>query len=178
MDILANLLKTLLILGVLLILLETLLPKSTYRPYLKIVGGLLVILFVMQAANGLLGRDQGLQAESQAAWEQVLADGLALSAQNQEQADQIYQKNLQEQLPNLLTSSLLELNKVEAEVDDKGQLQGLKLFLSASGIEISPTGQASSRSQAELEEADRLARQAAVFCGLPETAVQVRWLEE
>ncbi|MCQ2559356.1 MAG: stage III sporulation protein AF [Clostridia bacterium] len=176
MEILSNLLKSLLILGVMLVLLESLLPQSTYRPYLKMVGGLLVIWAVLQTVTGLMGLEWKLQAGSQAAWEQILSNGEALSAQNQEQAVQIYQEDLQEQLKNLLLSSLVEVKEIQVQLNEAGQLQGLNLYLADRSL--NPIGQTRSKSQAELDEANRLAEQAAAFCGLAETAVQVRWAED
>lgn len=113
MEIIKNLIQTLMIIIVLAVFLEMLLPRGKMMPYVKMVMGLLVIIAVLQAISGLLQRDWLQELPSVAAghspaaaggasgvmgMEDIMAAGKELQLNNQNLAVEQYRQGLSSQV--------------------------------------------------------------------------------
>src|SRR5690606_12074010 len=98
MEIIKNLVQTLIIIVVLAVFLEMLLPRGKMSPYIKMVMGLLIIVAVLQAISGLLQQNwlqeipsvtSGYSSDS-SGLEDIMAAGKELQATNQNLAVERY----------------------------------------------------------------------------------------
>ncbi|WP_449240728.1 stage III sporulation protein AF [Desulfoscipio gibsoniae] len=108
MDVLRELIQTIIVIVVLAVLVEMLLPGGDMRRYVKMVMGLLIIMAVMQAAAGVihseLMRDvPGVTVSDTGAppLEDIMAAGQELADTNQDRAAQTYSEGLSRQVMSL-----------------------------------------------------------------------------
>ncbi|KAF1086540.1 Stage III sporulation protein AF [Sporotomaculum syntrophicum] len=123
MDVLRELIQTIIVIVVLAVLVEMLLPNGDMRRYVKMVIGLLIIMAVLQAAAGVVNSQfmQEVPAVTVSdtgapPLEDIMAAGEELSAINRDKAEQQYCEGLSGQVLALVNMNS-EVQAVDARVN-------------------------------------------------------------
>ncbi|MCL6610970.1 MAG: stage III sporulation protein AF [Peptococcaceae bacterium] len=144
METLRLLVQNLIIIIILAVILEMLLPNGEMRRYAEMVMGLMIIVAVVQALNGLSGGSLFREIEEYA-WRSapdgakkvdILEQGRRLDAENRKQAVEQYKKGVERQISALLGAGG-KARLVEAEVkiqddplkNDFGMIREIRLVL-------------------------------------------------
>ena len=137
MDILRELVQTIVVIVVLAVLVEMLLPNGDMRRYVKMVIGLIIIMAVLQAAAGAL--NSGFMQDVPAVTvsdsgapplEEIMAAGGELSTINQDKAKEQYSEGLARQVMALVSFNS-EVQAVEARVNlagENGDIKEITIF--------------------------------------------------
>lgn len=148
MDILRQLIQTIVVIVILAVFLEMLLPMGDMRRYAKMVMGLLIIVAVLQTVNGVLGSDLfrdipavtgTFEAYNPVPLDDIMAAGQSISEANRREAVQQYSSGIERQVMSLAALNN-DLHAVHASVtlgEDTNEIDSITVF--CSGGEEQPT---------------------------------------
>lgn len=132
MDVLRELIQTIIVIVVLAVLVEMLLPNSDMRRYVKMVIGLLIIMAVLQSVAGVVNSRfmQEVPAVTVSdtgapPLEDIMAAGEELAAINRDKAEQQYREGLSGQVLALVNMNS-EMQAVDARVNIDGENSDIK----------------------------------------------------
>lgn len=131
LEIMGDLVRTLVLIGMVGIILEMLVPEDDYRRYLRMVIGLLILLMVIKAISGFVGRDFS-DVFASAEWsipesevEAVVGQGQLMLEENRQMAVRECQKMLGDYLREQVTDwAGWELADLEIVFDHRPQERG------------------------------------------------------
>ncbi|MCL2336919.1 MAG: stage III sporulation protein AF [Firmicutes bacterium] len=202
MDVLRQLIQTIVVLVILAVFIEMLLPLGDMRRYVKMVLGLLIIVAVLQTVAGVLG--SGLAGKIPAVTESfalrntppledIMAAGQSIAAANRREAAQYYTQGIERQVLSLAELNN-DLHAVKASVtlrENSDEINGITIFCSVKSIQpqapadiqpiiIGTTGEATGKSgakpsAAEVRAAADLANVVANFYNLRAEQVQIKF---
>ncbi len=147
MDILRQLIQTIVVIVILAVFLEMLLPLGDMRRYVKMVMGLLIIVAVLQTVNGVLGGDLlrdipgvtgTFEAYNPVPLDDIMAAGQSISEANRLEAAQQYSRGIERQVMSLAALNN-DLHAVDASVtlrEDTSEIDSITVF--CSGGETKP----------------------------------------
>ncbi|AGL02024.1 stage III sporulation protein AF [Desulfoscipio gibsoniae] len=132
MDLLRELIQTIIVIVLLAVLVEMLLPGGDMRRYVKTVMGLLIIMAVLQAAAGVINKDfmQDIPAVTVSdtgdpPLEEIMAAGQELADTNRDKAVQQYSEGLSNQVLALAGMNP-DVQPVDARVSIDGKNSDIK----------------------------------------------------
>ncbi|HBX22253.1 MAG TPA: stage III sporulation protein AF [Desulfotomaculum sp.] len=149
MDVLRQLIQTIVVIVILAVFLEMLLPQGDMRRYVKMVMGLLIIVAVLQSVAGVINsdllRDIPDVTEAPSGYhpvplEDIMAAGQSLSDANRQEAAQQYSRGIARQVMSLAALNN-DLQVVDASVqlhENTNEISGITVFCT-SGVNQSPT---------------------------------------
>lgn len=159
MDIIKDLVQTLIIIVVLAVFLEMFLPRGKMMPYVKMVMGLLIIIAVLQAISGLLRQNwfqdvPGVKARVEGPappLEEIMTAGKQLEYKNRDLALENYREGISRQIQALarlnpragVVDAEVELSKEPGE-KYYGKIKKITLIVKPSAREGEITGQGGS----------------------------------
>lgn len=142
MDILRQLIQTIVVIVILAVFLEMLLPQGDMRRYVKMVMGLLIIVAVLQSVTGVINsdllRDIPDVTEAPSGYhpvplEDIMAAGQSLSDANRQEAAQQYSRGIARQVMSLAALNN-DLQVVDASVqlhESTNEISGITVFCSS-----------------------------------------------
>jgi len=145
MDILRQLIQTIVVIVILAVFLEMLLPLGDMRRYVKMVMGLLIIVAVLQTVTGVWGsgliREIPAVTESFAGYnavplDDIMAAGQSISEANRREAAQQYSRGIERQVLSLAALNN-DLHALDARVtlrEDTNEIDGITVFCSGSAV--------------------------------------------
>lgn len=160
MDILRELIQTIIVIVVLAVLVEMLLPGGDMRRYVKMVMGLLIIMAVMQAAAGVINSDlvrdipAVTAAESGAPpLDDIMAAGQGLAKEDRDLAVQQYSEALSGQVLSLARMNA-ELQVVDARVtiDENSAIEEINIIFATAAGDRPPSGQSAGAGARQTEQ--------------------------
>ncbi|MCF8009738.1 MAG: stage III sporulation protein AF [Clostridiales bacterium] len=129
MDIIKDLVQTLIIIVVLAVFLEMLLPQGNMNPYVKMVMGLLIIIAVLHAISGLLQQNwlssvpdvtAGSKANSPPV-EEIIDNGKKIQSKNKDLALEKYRSGIACQVKSMAgLNPQIDVVDVKVLLDDSG----------------------------------------------------------
>ena len=149
MDVLRQLIQTIVVIVILAVFLEMLLPRGDMRRYVKMVMGLLIIVAVLQSVTGVINsdvlRDIPDVTEARSGYqpvplEDIMAAGQSLSDANRQEAAQQYSRGIARQVMSLAALNN-DLQVVDASVqlhESTNEISSITVFCS-SGAKQPPT---------------------------------------
>ncbi len=148
MDILRQLIQTIVVIVVLAVFLEMLLPQGDMRRYVKMVMGLLIIVAVLQTVTGIMHSDllrdipdvtEAPSGYTPVPLEDIMAAGQSLTDANRQEAAQQYSRGIARQVMSLAALNN-DLQVVDASVglhESTNEISSITVYCS-SGAEQSP----------------------------------------
>ena len=133
MEIIKNLVQTLIIIVILAVFLDMLLPTGQMKPYVKMVMGLLVIIAVLQAISGILQQDwlqEVPRVKAQAGGpgpplEEIVTAGKQLQLENQNKALEKYRQGISAQVLSLAKLSPgAKVVDADVKISDESEKEG------------------------------------------------------
>lgn len=139
MDILRELIQTIIVIVVLAVLVEMLLPGGDMRRYVKMVMGLLIIMAVMQAAAGVINSDlvrdiPAVTATDSGAppLDDIMASGQGLAKEDRDLAVQQYSEALSSQVLSLARmNGELQVLDARVTVDENSAIKEINIIFAA-----------------------------------------------
>ncbi|TYO95635.1 stage III sporulation protein AF [Desulfallas thermosapovorans] len=149
MDVLRELIQTIIVIVVLAVLVEMLLPGGDMRRYVKMVMGLLIIMAVMQAAAGVIHSDlvrdiPAVTAVDSGAppLDDIMAAGQGLAREDRELAVQQYSKALSGQVLALARmNGELQVLDARVTVDENSAIEEINIVFAAADGDNTPSSQ-------------------------------------
>ena len=148
MDILRQLIQTIVVIVILAVFLEMLLPQGDMRRYVKMVMGLLIIVAVLQTVTGAIHSDllreipnltETPSGYTPVPLDDIMAAGQSLSNANRQEAAQQYSRGIARQVMSLAALNN-DLQVVDASVrlnESTNEISGITVFCS-SGVNQTP----------------------------------------
>lgn len=142
MDILRQLIQTIVVIVILAVFLEMLLPKGDMRRYVKMVMGLLIIMVVLQTVTGVINSDllreipdvtEAPSGYNPVPLENIMAAGQSLSDANRQEAAQQYSRGIARQVMSLAALNH-DLQVVDASVqlhESTNEINSITVFCSS-----------------------------------------------
>lgn len=157
MDILRELIQTIIVIVVLAVLVEMLLPGGDMRRYVRMVMGLLIIMAVMQAATGVIHSDlmrdiPAVTAADSGAppLDDIMAAGQGLAQEDRELAVQQYSEALSGQVLALARmNGDLQVVDARVTVDENSAIEEINIFFAAANGDSPPSGQSAGARQTD-----------------------------
>lgn len=149
MDILRELIQTIIVIVVLAVLVEMLLPGGDMRRYVKMVMGLLIIMAVMQAAAGVINSDlvrdiPAVTATDSGAppLDDIMAAGQGLAKEDRDLAVRQYSEALSSQVLSLARmNGELQVLDARVTVDENSAIEEINIIFAAADGDNPPSSQ-------------------------------------
>ncbi|NLF44598.1 MAG: hypothetical protein GX581_00840 [Syntrophomonadaceae bacterium] len=170
MDILAEIVKTVLVIIIVASFLELLLPESSLKPFVSFTMGLFVLIAILNPLLNIAFKDRGLEIDlwdhkyDQALEDKMLEKGLDINQQVMESNDQQIQEKMQGQI-GAIASLVPGVHEVKARIDkgDSGTVEQILLFVNMEikieeeqGNEVIVFGDNQAEIKASLEEQEQI----------------------
>jgi|GEM_PF-276031 stage III sporulation protein AF len=170
LDILAEIVKTVLVIIIVASFLELLLPESSLKPFVSFTMGLFVLIAILNPLLNIAFKDRGLEIDlwdhkyDQALEDKMLEKGLDINQQVMESNDQQIQEKMQGQI-GAIASLVPGVHEVKARIDkgDSGTVEQILLFVNMEikieeeqGNEVIVFGDNQAEIKASLEEQEQI----------------------
>lgn len=170
LDILAEIVKTVLVIIIVASFLELLLPESSLKPFVSFTMGLFVLIAILNPVLNIAFKDRGWEIDfwdhkyDQALEDKMLEKGLDINQQVMESNDQQIQEKMQGQI-GAIVSLVPGVDEVKARIDrgDYGTEEQIILFVNIEkkveeeqGNEVIVFGDSQAEIKASLEEQEQI----------------------
>ena len=170
LDILAEIVKTVLVIIIVASFLELLLPESSLKPFVSFTMGLFVLIAILNPVLNIAFKDRGWEIDfwdhkyDQALEDKMLEKGLDINQQVMESNDQQIQEKMQGQI-GAIASLVPGVHEVKARIDrgDYGTEEQIILYVNMEkkveeeqGNEVIVFGDSQAEIKASLEEQEQI----------------------